>query len=294
MRFIITDLEWNGSYTRKAHGYFNEIIEIGAVKVGDTLDHAETFHAVIRPVVSRKLTTLVTDLTNITPEELEQGMTFERAVTLFREWIGDEEAVLATWSNTDLLVLMENFRYYYRKETIPFATHYVDLQRYCQQQLEQSGGNQLGLSRAAEMVGISDEGMSLHRALDDSILTARVLKALYDPAALAPYVWAMDDTFYERIRFKPFFIRDIRHPAVQKKDFRFRCESCGRRLQQKNNWQFKNHAFCADLECRCGRQYVGRVQLRQLFDSVETRQRLIDKKPKEAKTGQTAVSKQKV
>lgn len=282
MRFIITDLEWNGSYTRKTRGYFNEIIEIGAVKVDESLGSAETFHAVIRPELSRKLSTVVTDLTNITVEELADGLPFKRAVELFREWIGEEEAVLATWSNTDLLVMMENFRYYNRKETIPFATHYVDLQRYCQQQLEVDSGHQLGLSHAAQRLGISDEGMALHRALDDSILTARVLKKLYDREAIKPYIWTMDDSFYERIHFKPRVINDIHHPAAQKKEFRFRCENCGRRLEQKGRWQFRNHAFCSELLCRsCDKQFVGRVQLRQLYDSVEVRRKLIEKKPKE-------------
>lgn len=282
MRFIVTDLEWNGSYTRKTHGYFNEIIEIGAVKTDEHWGNVETFHAVIRPVISRKLSNIVTDLTNITPEELAEGISFEEAITLFAEWIGDEEAVLATWSNTDLLVLMENFRYYYGDETIPFATHYVDLQRYCQQKLGVDTSQQLGLCHATEMLGISDEGMALHRALDDSILTARVLKQLYHPTKIRPLVWALDERFYQRIRFKPFIINDMQHPAVQKQAFRFRCEACGRRLTQKGNFKFRNRAFCADLECRaCQKQYLGRVQVRQLFDSVETKQKLIEKVKKE-------------
>ncbi len=282
MRFIVTDLEWNGSYTRKTHGYFNEIIEIGAVKTDEKWGSVETFHAVICPVISRKLSNIVTDLTNITPEELAEGLSFEEAITLFSEWIGDEEAVLATWSNTDLLVLMENFHYYYGDETIPFATHYVDLQRYCQQQLGVDTSQQLGLSHATEMLGISDEGMALHRALDDSILTARVLKQLYHPTKIRPLVWVLDERFYQRIRFKPFIINDMKHPAVQKKAFRFRCEVCGRRLTPKGNFKFRNRAFCADLECRaCQKQYLGRVQFRQLFDSVETKQKLIEKVKKE-------------
>lgn len=293
MRFIITDLEWNGSYTRKTHGYFNEIIEIGAVKVDETLGSAETFHTVIRPVISRKLSNIVTDLTNITPEELEEGLPFQEAVKLFTEWIGEEEAVLATWSNTDLLVMMENFRYYNRNETIPFATHYVDLQRFCQHQLEVDSGHQLGLSHAAERLGISEEGMALHRALDDSILTARVLKKLYDSEAIRPYILPMDQSFYERLHFKPYIINDIRHPAAQKKEFRFRCELCGRRLEQTGKWQFRNHAFLADMVCKnCQKAFVGRVQLRQLYDSVEVRRKLIEKKPKEApKESETTLCK---
>lgn len=70
MQYIVMDLEWNGGYSRKAHGYFNEIIEVGAVRLDESLQVIDRFHAAIRPVVSRKLSDIVTDLTNITPEEL--------------------------------------------------------------------------------------------------------------------------------------------------------------------------------------------------------------------------------
>lgn len=33
MRFVVMDLEWNGAYCRQTRGYFNEIIEIGAVRL---------------------------------------------------------------------------------------------------------------------------------------------------------------------------------------------------------------------------------------------------------------------
>ena len=71
MTEIVLDLEWNGSYSKKAHGYFNEIIEIGAVRVEDGARIADTFHAVIRPVYSKKLTEFVTNLTSITESDLE-------------------------------------------------------------------------------------------------------------------------------------------------------------------------------------------------------------------------------
>ena len=80
MTEIILDLEWNGSYSKKAHGYFNEIIEIGAVRVEDGVRIADTFHAVIRPVFSKKLTEFVTNLTSITDSDLEDGTTFPEAV----------------------------------------------------------------------------------------------------------------------------------------------------------------------------------------------------------------------
>ena len=66
MQYIVVDLEWNGSYSKKAHGYFNEIIEVGAVKLDAQLKTVDTFHCVIHPTVSKKLSGIVTDLTHIT------------------------------------------------------------------------------------------------------------------------------------------------------------------------------------------------------------------------------------
>lgn len=111
MQYIVADLEWNGAFSKKAHGYFNEIIEIGAVKLDSQLQPAGRFHAMIKPVVSRKLSDIVTDLTSITEEELENGVTFSQAVSQLRRWMG-EDTVFLTWSTTDLLVLMENCRYF--------------------------------------------------------------------------------------------------------------------------------------------------------------------------------------
>ena len=35
MDFVILDLEWNGTYSRRLKGFMNEIIEFGAVKVNE-------------------------------------------------------------------------------------------------------------------------------------------------------------------------------------------------------------------------------------------------------------------
>ena len=159
MQFIVADLEWNGAYSRKAHGYFNEIIEIGAVKLNEAMELTSRFHALIKPVVSRKLSEVVTGLTSITAEELDEGGTFQTAVSRLRKWIGGEDAVFLTWSTTDLLVLMENCRYFFGSDRIPFLDRYADLQKYCQLRIEADTSQQMGLSKACERLGISEEDM---------------------------------------------------------------------------------------------------------------------------------------
>ena len=96
---------------------------------------ADTFHAVIRPVYSKKLTEFVTNLTSITESDLEDGTTFPKAVDRLCRWIGEGDAVLLTWSTTDLLVLIENCERFFGNRTIPFMSAYADLQAYAQRRM---------------------------------------------------------------------------------------------------------------------------------------------------------------
>lgn len=288
MKYIIADLEWNGAYSKKAHGYFNEIIEIGAVAFDDAMQPLGTFHKVITPVVSKKLSQIVKDLTHITQEELEQnGGTFDEVMQAFAAWAG-EEAALLTWSNTDLLVLMENFTFFHGEPTVPFMTYYADIQPYCQRQMGVDTSQQMGLSRACEQLGINAQNSALHRALDDSRLTAKVFSRLYDPKAFRSFVRPVDDEFYKRILYKPTVLHDIDHPLVKRSDLAFSCEVCGANLHRKSKWVFRSRHFCADFVCRaCKKTYIGRVQYKQTYDGVEVRRRLKEKvkpAPAESKT----------
>ena len=55
MQFVVLDLEWNNTYAKKANGYINEIIEIGAVKLDSELENVDTFSCIIRSQIGKKL-----------------------------------------------------------------------------------------------------------------------------------------------------------------------------------------------------------------------------------------------
>ena len=279
MHYIVADLEWNGAYSKKAHGYFNEIIEIGAVKLNDRLEFVDTFHAVIKPIVSRKLTRLVSDLTNISGEELQEGTTFVAAAEALHRWVGEEEAILLTWSTTDLSVLQENYRFHLKSERIPFMTRYADLQAYVQKHNELgNAGQQVGLARACEALGISDEGFEQHRALDDSRMTAAIAQKTVEWEAFAPFIREADKAFYDRLNFKPYYIRDPQSPLIARQHWRFRCPCCGRVLRNRKEWRFYNQAFWAEMVCRtCDKTYTARAQFRKKFDSVDVKRKLTEK-----------------
>ena len=281
MAIVVLDLEWNGAFCKKLGGYFNEIIEIGAVRLDENLKIADRFDAVIRPVVSRKLTHWVTDLTGYTDEQVRAGIPFAEAMKRLHRFIGDQGATLLTWSTTDLTVFMENCRYHYGNEQIPFVSKYMDLQAYAQRRMELDMSQQVGLAKFAELLGMDSASLELHHAIDDSVLSAQIFRRVYEKSSFKNAVVKTDDDFYQRINFKPSFIRELDDPAVKQKEFRFRCNDCGKRLKTTADWQFRHRYFTAPLQCACGKKYVGRVQIRRLYDGPEVKRRLLPVTPKQ-------------
>lgn len=128
MQYIIMDLEWNNTYAKKADGYINEIIEIGAVKLDDELETVDTFSCIIRSQIGKKLRGSVKRLTHLTNDDISTGVPFTKAFSVFRKWVGTSETVVLTWGDGDIRVLIDNYKYLNGIRTIPFLSYYCDLQ----------------------------------------------------------------------------------------------------------------------------------------------------------------------
>ena len=73
MDYIILDLEWNGNISGRTKKYFNELIEIGAVRLNSELNVTDKFQTFIKPFHHRKITGRVKALTSLTSENLSGG-----------------------------------------------------------------------------------------------------------------------------------------------------------------------------------------------------------------------------
>ena len=88
MNFVILDLEWNSSYSKKYKGFMSEIIEFGAVKFNDKFEIVDTFSMLIAPQIAKKLTGKVKELTNISNEELAKGgATYTHVLSKFKKFL---------------------------------------------------------------------------------------------------------------------------------------------------------------------------------------------------------------
>ena len=287
MRYIVMDMEWNNAYCKQLGGFFNEVIEIGAVWLDEDLTERGEFSVIIHPVVGKRLQSRVKNLTHLTNEDVSRGVPFREAVERFAAWLGEEENTFLTWGDGDVRTLIKNCEFFLNAPQLSFMDNYADLQSYCQGFTDAAGsGQQLGLSAAAEKLGVDPDAFPHHRALDDSRLAAVCLRRTFDRDKLSGFVRKCDDSFYERLRFKPYYITDLHSPLVDPALFQCVCDRCGGRLKKVKKWKFNNTAFRAEFYCkRCDRRLRFSVRYRQLYDRLDVRKtcaEIVPKPPEEA------------
>ncbi len=282
MNYIILDLEWDSTYYVKEHRFFNQIIQIGAVKLDDCLNITDTFQVTVKSSISKKLSKRFTQLTGITKEMMEQGLPLCSAVEKFNNWAGDNTVTL-TWSTSDLYAIYENVKCILENRVSFKFFKYVDLQSYVQNFLIKRGSElsrQISLSHAAEMLGISFEGLELHTAKDDCLLAAALLKMTYDEKDFSTCIRdASTAEFYRRLTYKSHHITSIHDDNIHKEDLKFSCDVCGKEAKRLSSWKYKNRWFLANFYCKhCKRRFVGRVSFKKTYDDLQVKKRVTEYK----------------
>jgi hypothetical protein len=133
-----------------------------------------------------------------------------------------------------------------------------------------SKADQIGLSAAAEKLEIDVESYSLHRALDDSLLTADLFKKIFNKHMLSSYSLVCDSSFYSKITFKPKVITDINSPLVDKSKMRCLCDTCGNQCERISEWRVMNQSFRAVFVCRkCKKKIRFTIRFKEYYDRVD-------------------------
>ncbi len=290
MHYIIMDLEWNNTYCKKKKGFLNEIIEIGAVKLDENLNQVDTFSLFIKAQLGKKLHTRVKELTNISNDDISTGTPFSQAMSEFRKWSAGENNVILTWGDTDVRVLVENFRYFNGINFVPFLKNYVNLQNYAQAFMNISKADQIGLSAAAEKLGLNIEHYSLHRAIDDSLLTADIFRKIFNQQMISSYTHVCDNAFYVKLSFKPKVITDINSPLIDRSKMKCLCDVCGASCERITDWRVMNQSFRAIFQCtNCKRKIRFTIRFKEYYDRVDIKSStvpFIDKKEIELKVAE--------
>lgn len=265
------DLEWNNAYVSKTKSFMNEIIEVGAVKLDEKLENIGEFSCFIKSRIGKKIRSNIRKLTHITNDDMRSGKPFETVMQKLEDWIGNDDSVILTWGNSDIRVIIENFRFLTGYQTAPFLKNYTDVQRYFQIKKGIPVEKQLGLFNAAAEIGMDPDEFSHHRALDDSLITAECFRNVFSED-FSDYILRCDDAFYEKLFFKPYPISNINSPLVDKSLLSYSCEDCGVKGTQLANWRYSNQYFRATYVCpQCKKKVRVAVRFKKYFDRLDTR-----------------------
>ncbi len=182
-QYVIVDLEMNPiskQYWEVRKKLRGETIEIGAVKLDETLSVVDRFHCYVKPRYNPEITSYITELTGISTLDLNASHPFEEAIAQFEAWIGrDVPASVYSWSTADL----EQLRRECRQKEVPFPENmndWIDFQPiYAEAMHYEKPGRQMALHTAAEQFGIRLDDKKVHSALYDAEITTELFTHVF-------------------------------------------------------------------------------------------------------------------
>ncbi len=184
MHYIVMDLEWNQPtsfntqvFRQIGDSLLFEVIQIGAVKLGDDFSVLDELSIPIRPTHYVNIHPRVRRMTHLGREELCDAPAFPEAMERFADWCG-EDYVFLTWGADDVSVFQQNLDFFHFAGA---CAKMYDIQRYYAEAFA-LGARQKSLKGAMEQLEIpADESRDFHNAVNDAYYTALVLKKLPDP-----------------------------------------------------------------------------------------------------------------
>ena len=182
MYYISLDLEWNQAYAQKALAVQKqlslrlrgEVIQIGAVKLSEDLKICGSYSIIVKPKHFKKIHRHVSELTGISQEQMDDGISLPEAFESFREFCG-RDFVFLTWGPDDIPMLKDNFRIHGLDTSWLDATY--DLQPIFNRQTDGQMSKQRSLEYAMEYYNIP-MNLPAHDALNDAYFTALVASHL--------------------------------------------------------------------------------------------------------------------
>lgn len=186
MNYIILDLEWNQSSTGEEEVSKIlpfEIIEIGAIKLNNSLKMIDEFSELVKPQVYHEMHRITSKLIHLQMNQLQQGSFFPEVMKQFQDWCGDDY-IFCTWGPLDLVELQRNIRYYGLEPLADGPFKYLDVQKLFSIAYEDRKSRRT-LEYAIDFLNI-EKDIPFHRAFSDAYYTAKVLARL-DERVLSNY-----------------------------------------------------------------------------------------------------------
>jgi len=178
LNYIVFDLEWNQSNTRKEPEVNElpfEIIDVGAIRMNDNLDMVGEFNQLIKPQVYTHLHHITSKIIHLHMQDLLRGNEFPEVMREFLDFCG-EEYIFCTWGTLDLFELQRNMRFYGMEPLSNAPIKYLDVQKLYSIAFE-DGKQRRALEVAIDALGM-EKDIPFHRAFSDAYYTAKVLAVI--------------------------------------------------------------------------------------------------------------------
>ena len=260
MHYIVFDLEWNQPYSiepnmirRSGFPFTGEIIQIGAVKLDESLDIVDQFEVFITPKFLPVMHHSVEQLTHITMEQLRrEGVSFKRGCERFLQFIGDD-GILLSWGPDDIEILMDNALCH--KVTVPREVPWYDLQAIYARMVHHTS-QQYALQKAMDELGVMAPNLMAHNGLHDAVCAAMIAQRF-------PFVkglQALQEAQKERTRYfyglsrheQKIFESIVTQPRIfrQSNRAKTRCPKCKEPLRLDPIVGVVKHRFLSMGSCK--------------------------------------------
>lgn len=274
MAFIVIDLEFNN--LEGIHKYYpnifaekpelksleldNEIIEIGAIKLDNYMKPLKEFKAYIKPEVIPVLNPKISEITNITEEDLEDGLTFAEGIEKLQELI-DEGDIICSWAKDDIIEIINN-AFFFKYNNLNWLKNYLDLQEYSTKILGKK--KSLSLKSALDELKIKVDDSKLHDALNDAVYTSEVFKRIYNSRILKNYI--IKDIY----NMPAVDIENINEYKLDREKIIEKCPRCNVNLEIEHDfvplkWRFLSLGKCP----KCNNRVVNEIVVKKTFSGEE-------------------------
>ncbi|SHK82110.1 Exonuclease [Clostridium cavendishii DSM 21758] len=253
MGYIILDLEFNNmrNITKYYENIYennpylkdvkleNEIIEIGAVKLDKFMKNIGEYKAYIKPTIFKVMNPKVEEITGITEEMLEDGLSFKEAMEGVKAFVGEGD-IICSWAKDDIAEIIENANLHEYTD-INWLKDYLDIQEYCTKILAHK--KSLSLKNALEELKIRVDEDKLHDALNDAVYTAEVFKRLYNSRIVKNYI--VKDIY----NMPAIMVKDLENYEIDDEKLDFKCPKCKTKFNVEQPLKLFNWRFMAIGKC---------------------------------------------
>ncbi|MDO4805706.1 MAG: 3'-5' exonuclease [Coriobacteriales bacterium] len=168
---IAIDLEWTPIFgTDRPEGLCQEIIEIGAAKLGPDGRELDTFSELVKPDFANGITRRVRRITGIRNRDLTEARSFEEVLHSLEEWVGSGRSRMITWDNTDRTQILRECSAKGIESRLS-KQRWLDLQKLYPR-IMGTRRRQVALGEAADWCGIEFD--KRHRAVYDARATGQI------------------------------------------------------------------------------------------------------------------------